>query len=82
MHEMGMCVGVLAAVERRAGGRPVEAVGVRVGSHLAVLPEAFEQSFQVAAHGGVAEGAAVQVIPVPGEELVLEWLRYRPAAAS
>lgn len=82
MHEMGMCEGVLAAVERRAGGRPVDAVGVRIGAHLAVLPDVFEQSFQVAAQGGVAEGASVQIVAVPGDELVLEWLRYRPVEVS
>lgn len=82
VHEMGMCEGVLEAVERRAGGRAVEAVGVRIGDHLAVVPEVFEQSFQIAAQGGVADGAAVQITPVPGDELVLEWLRYRPTGAS
>jgi hydrogenase nickel incorporation protein HypA/HybF len=79
---MGMCEGVLAAVERRAAGRPVEAVGVRVGEGLAVLPEVLELSFQVLAQGGVADGARVEVTPVPGNALVLEWLRFRGTGAG
>lgn len=74
-----MCHSVLAAVEERAAGRPVGAVGVRVGERLAIVPEAFEQSFQLVAQGGVAEGARVEITTVPGEELLLEWLRYHPA---
>jgi hydrogenase nickel incorporation protein HypA/HybF len=80
MHELGMSEGVLAAVEKRAAGRSVDAIGVRVGERLAVVPEAFEQSFQVVAQGGVADGATVEITAVPGDELMLEWLRYRAAA--
>lgn len=82
MHEMGMCHGVLEAVLKRADGRMVDAVGVRVGDGLAVVPEAFVQSFQVLAEGGVAEGADVEITAVPGDELMLEWLRYRPTGGG
>lgn len=65
MHEMGYCEGVLEAVERRAGGRPVTRIGVRIGAVHRVVAEAFEQSFQVAAAGGPAEGATTEVVVVP-----------------
>jgi hydrogenase nickel incorporation protein HypA/HybF len=65
MHEMSYCEGVLEAVQRRAHGRPVARVGVRIGAVHRVVPEAFEQSFQLAATGGPAEGATTEVVVVP-----------------
>lgn len=76
MHEMGMCQAVLDAVEDRAGGRRVERVGVRVGEDLRVLPDVFQQGFQVLAAGGVAEGAITEVEATDGDELMLLWIRY------
>ena len=65
MHEMSYCEGVLEAVERRAGRRRVERIGVRIGAVHRVVEAAFEQSFQIAAVGGPAEGATTEVVVVP-----------------
>lgn len=65
MHEMSYCEGVLEAVERRAKGRPVHRVGVRIGAVHRVVADAFEQSFQIAAVGGPAEGATTELVVVP-----------------
>ncbi len=65
MHEMSYSEGVLEAVERRAKGRPVERIGVRIGAVHRVVPEVFEQSFQLAAAGGPAEGATTEVTVLP-----------------
>lgn len=65
MHEIGLCESVLAAVERRAEGRPVAGLTVRVGTLLRVVPEAFAQSFELVAAGSVAEGATTELIFVP-----------------
>jgi hydrogenase nickel incorporation protein HypA/HybF len=65
MHEMSYCEGVLEAVERRAGGRRVERIGVRIGAVHRVVAEAFEQSFQIAAAGGPAAAATTEVVVVP-----------------
>lgn len=116
MHEIGMCESVLAAVERRAAGRRVAGLTVRVGTLLRVVPEAFAQSFELVAAGSVADGAVPELVFVPaegtcqecgetftspsqepylicpscdgirvtrsgGDELVLESIRYHPAAA-
>jgi hydrogenase nickel incorporation protein HypA/HybF len=62
---MSYCEGVLEAVERRAAGRPVARIGVRIGAVHRVVAEAFEQSFQMAAAGGPAEGAATELVVVP-----------------
>jgi hydrogenase nickel incorporation protein HypA/HybF len=65
VHEMSYCEGVVEAVERRAGGRPVARIGVRIGAVHRVVAEAFEQSFQIAAAGGPAERAVTELIVVP-----------------
>jgi len=65
MHEMSYCEGVLEAVNRRANGRPVARIGVRIGAIHRVMAGAFEQSFQLAAVGGPAEGATTELVVVP-----------------
>lgn len=67
MHEIGMCEAVVATVEQRAAGRPVAAVGVRVGLALRVVPDAFNQAFELVAGGTVADGARVDLVQVPGQ---------------
>ena len=62
---MSYCEGVLEAVERRAAGRPVTRIGVRIGAVHRVVADAFEQSFQIAAAGGPADGATTEVAVVP-----------------
>lgn len=65
MHELGLCGDIVAAVEARAGDRPVARVRVRVGRLHHVHEDAFEQSFAIAAAGGVAEGAAAELVVLP-----------------
>lgn len=65
MHELGLCEAIMEAVARRAGTRPVARVRVRVGRLHHVHPEAFAQSFALAASGTVAEGAAADLVVVP-----------------
>ena len=64
MHELGLCADVVEAVERRAQGRPVARVKVRVGCFHHVHPEAFDQSFAVAAAGGTVEGAQAELVVI------------------
>ena len=65
MHEFGLCEDIVAAVERHAAGRTVVRVRVRVGRLHHVHPEAFEQSFALAAAGGVAESATAELVLLP-----------------
>ena len=65
MHELGLCEAIVGAVEKRAGEREVVAVRVQVGRLHHVHPEAFEQSFEIAAAGGVAGGARAELVLLP-----------------
>lgn len=65
MHELGLCEAIVGAVEKRAGARAVSRVRVQVGRLHHVHPEAFEQSFLVAAAGGVAGDAQAELVLLP-----------------
>lgn len=65
MHELGLCADIVEAIERRAGERSVAKVTVRVGRLHHVHPDAFDQSFAVAAQGTIAEHAAATLVLVP-----------------
>jgi len=61
---MGLCVGIVEATLRRAAGRRVRAVRVRVGGHP-VDPEVISQGFRLAALGTQAEDATVELVQEP-----------------
>ena len=65
MHELGLCTSIVDAIEHRAGTRPVTHVRVRVGRLHHVHPDAFDQSFAIAAMGTVAEDAAAELVLLP-----------------
>lgn len=65
MHELGLCEAIVGAIEKRAGERPVARVRVRVGRLHHVHPDAFEQSFAMAAAGSVAHEAAADLVLLP-----------------
>jgi hydrogenase nickel incorporation protein HypA/HybF len=65
MHELGLCQAIVDAVENRAGNRPVARIRVRVGRLQHVHPEAFDQSFAIAASGSVADGAKAELVFLP-----------------
>ncbi len=65
MHEFGLCEGIVDAVLKRAAGRPVTRVRVRVGALHRVAEPALDQAFEMIAAGTVAEHAAVDVVVIP-----------------
>jgi hydrogenase nickel incorporation protein HypA/HybF len=65
VHELGLCEAIVGAIEQRAKDRSVARVRVRVGTFHHVHPEAFEQSFLMAATGSVAEDAAAELVLIP-----------------
>ena len=65
MHEFGLCQSILDAVQRRAAGRPVTEVRLRIGALHRVQEEAMSQAFAFTAAGTVAHNAAVRVMTLP-----------------
>ncbi|MER7542369.1 hydrogenase/urease maturation nickel metallochaperone HypA [Actinomadura sp.] len=64
MHELGMCEAIVEAALRRADGRPVRGMRVRVGGHP-VDRGVIEQGVRVAALGTLAEGAGIDLVLEP-----------------
>jgi hydrogenase nickel incorporation protein HypA/HybF len=62
MHEFGLCEGVVEAIRRRANGRRVARVRIRVGAMHRVDHEAFKQAFSWAADETEAQDATVDLI--------------------
>lgn len=70
MHELALCRGIVEALAEQAerhGFVRVLRVRLEIGALAAVEPEALRFGFDVAARGGVAEGAALEIIETPGE---------------
>lgn len=65
MHELGMCEAVMDAVEKRAGGRVVQRVRLRIGVLHRVVPDSLDQAFAMVATGTVADGAEVDLVTIP-----------------
>jgi len=82
MHEVGICEDVLDAVLRRAGGRTVTRVTVRIGTEQHVSQELFDRAFPLVAAGTEAADAVVEVISVGGNELTLESIALKQPTVS
>jgi hydrogenase nickel incorporation protein HypA/HybF len=65
MHEIGLCEGILDSVLRRARGREVSVVRVRVGVLHVVDEESMAQGFSLVAHGTEAAAARLEIVTVP-----------------
>ncbi len=65
MHEFGLCQSIIDAVQRRAVGREVTEVRLRIGALHRVQEEAMNQAFTFAASGTVAQYATVHIVTLP-----------------
>lgn len=69
MHEMSLAEGIRSIVEDAAGSQgfgKVKTVVVEIGRLSTVEVDALRFCFEAVMHGSVAEGAALEVIDVPG----------------
>lgn len=69
MHELGIAMEVVDIVTRRAAGAQIRRVVLEVGALTAVQPEALTFSFQLASEGTNAQGAALEIVDLLGDEL-------------
>lgn len=70
MHEMAIAESVLEIVESAALGNAasrVSTIWVELGALSAVEPQALAFCFDAVARGSVADGAALEIVTLPGE---------------
>ena len=72
MHEMGITQSIVAIVTEQAAGRKVTRVTLEIGKLAAIMPEAIRFCFDVVAQGGALDGAALDLIEVPGRARCLD----------
>jgi hydrogenase nickel incorporation protein HypA/HybF len=69
MHEMSLAESILEIVEdtaRAQSARRVKEITLEIGALAGVEVEALRFCLEAVLHGGVAEGAALVIEPVPG----------------
>jgi len=69
MHEMSLAEGVLQLVDetaRRENACRVKLVVLEIGRLSSVEPEALKFCFEAVTHGSIAQGAALEIVAVPG----------------
>jgi hydrogenase nickel incorporation protein HypA/HybF len=69
MHEMSLAEGVVGVIEdaaRAQNFRAVKTVWLEIGRLAAVELDALRFSFDVVKRGGVADGAQLEIVDVPG----------------
>ena len=67
MHELSITRNVVATVaERAAVGQRVTRVRLEIGRLSAVMPDAVRFCFDICAQGTALEGAALEIVEVPG----------------
>src|SRR5512147_2388389 len=69
MHEMSIAEGVLQLIEEaaeREGFKQVKTIWVEIGKLSGVEAEALSFCFDAVTRGSIAEGAAFEIVAVPG----------------
>lgn len=70
MHEMSLCEGILQVLEdagRAQGFQKINRVRLEIGRFAGVEPDALRFGFDVVMKGSLADGAALDIIDVPGK---------------
>jgi len=83
MHEMSLAESVRQIVEDAARGQgfsKVKTVILEIGQLAVVEPEAMRFCFDAVMRGSIAEGAALQIIDLPGEGWCLQCAAAVPIA--
>lgn len=66
MHELSIARSIVGIVADAAGRRRVTRVTLEIGQLSAVMPDAIRFCFDVAARGSVLDGAALDIVEIPG----------------
>ncbi len=65
MHELALGQAIAETVTRRAGGRDVECVTVRIGHLRQVVPDALQFAWEMLTDGSPLDGCRLEIIHVP-----------------
>lgn len=66
MHELGITRNIVSIVSEKAQGEKITQVTLEIGKFSAVLPESIRFCFDIVSQGTVVEGAALEIIEIPG----------------
>ncbi|HEY4104912.1 MAG TPA: hydrogenase maturation nickel metallochaperone HypA [Polyangiaceae bacterium] len=66
MHELALTQDLVGLIAENCAGRRVTRVVLEVGKLAAVVPDAFRFCFELCAEGTPAEGAALEIVELPG----------------
>ena len=72
MHEMGITQSIVAIVSEQAAGRKVTRVTLEIGKLTAIMPDAIAFCFDIVARGSPLDGAALDIVQVPGRARCLD----------
>ena len=78
MHEMSLCEGVRQVIEDQARQHAITAVKrvrLEIGRFAGVEKPALEFAFDVVLRGSVAEGAALEMIDLPGRAMCYDCMQ-------
>jgi hydrogenase nickel incorporation protein HypA/HybF len=67
MHELGLAEEIVQIAQAGAKGARVKVVTLEVGKLAAVLPDALRACFELAIAQTLLEGAALEIVLVPGQ---------------
>lgn len=84
MHEMSLAEGVLGAIEDAARAQrftAVKTVRLEIGRLAAVELDALRFAFDVVKRGGIADGAQLEIVDVPGAAWCLRCCDTVPLAS-
>src|SRR4249919_3748605 len=66
MHELALTQDLVGLIAENCAGRRVTRVVLEVGKLAAIVPDAFRFCFELCAEGTPAEGAALEIVELPG----------------
>lgn len=78
MHEMSLCEGIRGVIEDQARThaiKTVKRVRLEIGRFAGVEKRALEFAFEVVMRGSVAEGAALEMIDLPGQAMCYDCMK-------
>ncbi len=80
VHELGITRNLVAIVSDAAQGRRVRKVWLEIGERSALLPDAVRFCFDVVSKGTALEGATLEVVALPGDELNIKAMEVESCA--